>query len=156
MYAWNQLGRRINKGEKGIRILAPMIGIRRKKDSEAEKDITKQNQPVLVGFRTACRLEGVADRCMLLLQRRNSRRDTIMNKDWNMLLVHGAFHGCLGLCSNGHAQGGDENRCLHSLFLSVVGRSLDLAMSRFHLLQALSPFKGGRRGSARQLDVGQG
>jgi hypothetical protein len=41
MYAWNQLGRRVNKGEKGIRILAPMIGIRRKKDSEAEKDITK-------------------------------------------------------------------------------------------------------------------
>ncbi len=34
MYAWNQLGRRINKGEKGIRILAPMIGIRRKKDSK--------------------------------------------------------------------------------------------------------------------------
>ena len=30
-----------------------MIGIRRKKDSEAEKDITKQNQPVLVGFRSA-------------------------------------------------------------------------------------------------------
>jgi Domain of unknown function (DUF3560) len=36
-----------------IRILAPMIGVRKKKDSEAEKDITKQNQPVLVGFRTA-------------------------------------------------------------------------------------------------------
>ena len=53
MYAWNQLGRRVKKGEKGIRILAPMIGIRKKKDSEAEKDITKQNQPVLVGFRTA-------------------------------------------------------------------------------------------------------
>ena len=53
MYAWNQLGRRINKGEKGIRILAPMIGIRRKKDSEAETDITKQNRPALVGFRTA-------------------------------------------------------------------------------------------------------
>ena len=53
MHAWNQLGRRVNKGEKGIRILAPMIGIRRKKDSEAEKDITKQNQPMLVGFRTA-------------------------------------------------------------------------------------------------------
>ena len=53
MYAWNQLGRRINKGEKGIRILAPMIGIRRKKDSEAKTDITQQNQPVLVGFRTA-------------------------------------------------------------------------------------------------------
>ena len=53
MHAWNQLGRRVNKGEKGIRILAPMIGTRRKKDSEAEKDNTKQNQPVLVGFRTA-------------------------------------------------------------------------------------------------------
>jgi hypothetical protein len=30
-----------------------MIGVRRKKDKEAEKDITKQNQPVLVGFRSA-------------------------------------------------------------------------------------------------------
>ncbi len=53
LYAWNQLGRKVTKGQKGIRILAPMIGIRRKKDSEAEKDITKQNQPVLVGFRSA-------------------------------------------------------------------------------------------------------
>jgi antirestriction protein ArdC len=51
LYAWNQLGRKVRKGEKGIRILAPMIGTKRKKDSEAEKDITKQNQPVLVGFR---------------------------------------------------------------------------------------------------------
>ncbi|MDQ2835178.1 MAG: ArdC-like ssDNA-binding domain-containing protein [Acidobacteriota bacterium] len=52
LYAWNQLGRKVMKGQKGIRILAPVIGIRRKKDSEAEKDITKQNQPVLVGFRS--------------------------------------------------------------------------------------------------------
>jgi hypothetical protein len=51
MYAWNQLGRRAKKGQKGIRILAPLIGNKRKKDSEAERDITKQNQPVLVGFR---------------------------------------------------------------------------------------------------------
>ncbi len=51
MYAWNQLGRRVKKGEKGIRILAPIVGVRRKPDAEAEKDITKQNQPVLVGFR---------------------------------------------------------------------------------------------------------
>jgi hypothetical protein len=51
LYAWNQLGRKVKKGEKGIRILAPMIGTRRKKDAEAEKDITKQSQPVLVGFR---------------------------------------------------------------------------------------------------------
>ncbi len=28
-----------------------MIGTRKKKDTEANKDITKQNQPVLVGFR---------------------------------------------------------------------------------------------------------
>jgi len=53
MYAWNQLGRKVIKGQKGIRILAPMIRIRKKKDKEAEKDITKQNQPVLVGFRSA-------------------------------------------------------------------------------------------------------
>jgi hypothetical protein len=53
MYAWNQLGRRVKKGEKGIRILAPIIGIKRKKDEEAEKDITKQNTRVLVGFRSA-------------------------------------------------------------------------------------------------------
>ncbi len=53
MYAWNQLGRRVAKGSKGIRILAPVIGVRRKKDEEAEKDITKQNERVLVGFRNA-------------------------------------------------------------------------------------------------------
>jgi antirestriction protein ArdC len=53
MYAWNQLGRRVKKGEKGIRILAPIIGIKRKKDEEAEKDVTKQNTRVLVGFRNA-------------------------------------------------------------------------------------------------------
>jgi hypothetical protein len=51
LYAWNQLGRKVMKGQKGIRILAPMIVIRRKKDEEVQKDITKQNQPVLVGFR---------------------------------------------------------------------------------------------------------
>ena len=53
MYAWNQLGRRVKKGERGIRILAPIIGVRRKPKEEAEKDITKQNKAVLVGFRAA-------------------------------------------------------------------------------------------------------
>jgi hypothetical protein len=53
LYTWNQLGRKVNKGSKGIRILAPMIGVRRKKDEEADKDIRKQNEPVLVGFRPA-------------------------------------------------------------------------------------------------------
>ncbi len=53
LYAWNQLGRKVRKGERGIRILAPMIGICRKKDEEAEKDIRKQNTAVIVGFRSA-------------------------------------------------------------------------------------------------------
>jgi hypothetical protein len=53
MYAWNELGRKVKKGEHGIRILAPIVGVKRKKDEEAEKDITKQNTRVLVGFRNA-------------------------------------------------------------------------------------------------------
>ena len=54
MYAWNQLGRRVKKGEKGIRILAPMIGVRRKTDDEAKQnDPAYTNKPVLVGFRNA-------------------------------------------------------------------------------------------------------
>jgi hypothetical protein len=53
LYAWNQLGRKVKKGERGIRILAPIIGVKRKKDEEAEKDIAKQNTRLLVGFRNA-------------------------------------------------------------------------------------------------------
>jgi hypothetical protein len=53
MWSWNQLGRKVKKGERGIRILAPIIGIKRKPDEQAEKDITKQNTRVLVGFRNA-------------------------------------------------------------------------------------------------------
>ena len=53
LYAWNQLGRKVIKGQKGIRILAPMIGTRKKKDSESakSKDPAAVNAPVLVGFR---------------------------------------------------------------------------------------------------------
>lgn len=36
----------MKKGEKGIRILAPIMGVRRKPDGEAEKDITKQNRTI--------------------------------------------------------------------------------------------------------------
>jgi hypothetical protein len=53
LYAWNQLGRRVKKGERGIRILAPVIGIRRKRDAEAAKDIRTQNEATVVGFRSA-------------------------------------------------------------------------------------------------------
>jgi hypothetical protein len=52
-WTWKNLGRSVNAGAKGIRILAPIVGVRRKKDSEAEKDITKQNTRALLGFRNA-------------------------------------------------------------------------------------------------------
>ena len=53
MYAWNQLGRKIKKGSKGIRILAPLIGSRKKKDTETKtsNDAAAVNKPILVGFR---------------------------------------------------------------------------------------------------------
>jgi hypothetical protein len=50
-WTWKNLGRSVNAGAKGIRILAPIVGIKRKKDSEAAKDITKQNERTLLGFR---------------------------------------------------------------------------------------------------------
>jgi hypothetical protein len=53
MSRFHNYSRRVKKGEKGIRILAPIIGIKRKKDEEAEKDIIRQNTRVLVGFRNA-------------------------------------------------------------------------------------------------------
>ena len=52
-WTWKNLGRSVKAGQKGIRILAPIVGVRRKKDEEASKDITKQNKAVLVGFRSA-------------------------------------------------------------------------------------------------------
>jgi hypothetical protein len=50
-WTWKNLGRSVNAGAKGIRILAPIIGVRRKKDEEAGKDITKQNTRAVLGFR---------------------------------------------------------------------------------------------------------
>ena len=52
-WTWKNLGRNVKAGQKGIRILAPIVGVRRKKDEEANKDITKQNEQVLLGFRNA-------------------------------------------------------------------------------------------------------
>jgi hypothetical protein len=52
-WTWKNLGRSVNAGAKGIRILAPIVGVKRKKDSEAEKDITTQNTRTLLGFRNA-------------------------------------------------------------------------------------------------------
>ncbi|WP_263409584.1 ArdC family protein [Terriglobus tenax] len=52
-WTWKNMGRSVKAGQKGIRILAPIVGVRRKKDEEAQKDITKQNELVLLGFRDA-------------------------------------------------------------------------------------------------------
>jgi hypothetical protein len=48
--AWNELGRFVRKGEKGIQILAPIIGNRRKRD-EAEQEQDEKPASVLIGFR---------------------------------------------------------------------------------------------------------
>jgi hypothetical protein len=63
MYAWNQLGRKVKKGERGIRILAPIVGITRKKDEEAEKNITKHvaTSNRYKAFIFLCYREGIHD-----------------------------------------------------------------------------------------------
>jgi hypothetical protein len=48
--SWNELGRFVKKGEKGIQILAPMVGYRRRKDAAEQEPDTKP-QTVLIGFR---------------------------------------------------------------------------------------------------------
>jgi hypothetical protein len=53
-YAWKELGRFLKRSEKGIQILAPMVGQRRRKD-DAERNRTQDDNakpaPVLIGFR---------------------------------------------------------------------------------------------------------
>ncbi|MFZ0395828.1 MAG: ArdC family protein [Terracidiphilus sp.] len=50
---WNEMGRFVKKGEKGIQILAPMMGYKRRKsaDGESEPEPETKPQPVLIGFR---------------------------------------------------------------------------------------------------------
>jgi hypothetical protein len=50
MWAWNQLGRRVKRGEKGIAILAPMIAAKRRQETPSG-DESKDNRPALLGFR---------------------------------------------------------------------------------------------------------
>jgi len=47
---WKEMGRFVKRGEKGIQILAPMIGFRRKGDAAEQEPETKP-QRVLIGFR---------------------------------------------------------------------------------------------------------
>jgi hypothetical protein len=59
MYAWNQLGRRVKRGEKGILILAPMVGRKRRSEAHSEnalsdaRDSQAENKDnwQLIGFR---------------------------------------------------------------------------------------------------------
>jgi antirestriction protein ArdC len=51
MFTWNQLGRRVKRGEKGIAILAPMIGKRRKKQNTDTGTEDEANKSALLGFR---------------------------------------------------------------------------------------------------------
>src|SRR5712671_5393839 len=49
---WNSLGRFVRRGEKGIFILAPMVGNRRNKEESAEQNTdAKETQRTLYGFR---------------------------------------------------------------------------------------------------------
>ena len=51
---WNSLGRFVKRGEKGIFILAPMVGRRATKDAATEEpsaDATTEGQRTLYGFR---------------------------------------------------------------------------------------------------------
>ena len=51
---WNSLGRFVKRGEKGIFILAPMVGKRSTKDvatDEPSEDATTEGQRTLYGFR---------------------------------------------------------------------------------------------------------
>ena len=58
MYAWNQLGRRVKRGEKGIMILAPMLGKKRNNNTDAhsenapsESSANNKSDWSLIGFR---------------------------------------------------------------------------------------------------------
>lgn len=56
MYAWNQLGRRVKRGEKGIMILAPMLGKKKNTDAHSENAPSASNESgksdwSLIGFR---------------------------------------------------------------------------------------------------------
>jgi len=49
---WNEMGRFVKKGEKGIQILAPMLGYRRnRKEADASDESETRPQNVLIGFR---------------------------------------------------------------------------------------------------------
>jgi len=51
--AWNELGRRVRRGEKGIMIFAPLIGYKHDKNEANQSDArTDKPEPRLIGFRS--------------------------------------------------------------------------------------------------------
>ncbi len=48
--AWNQLGRRVKRGEKGIAILAPMV-VKRRRDAKNASELEESTKSAVVGFR---------------------------------------------------------------------------------------------------------
>ena len=50
MWTWNQLGRRVKRGEKGIAILAPMVG-KPREAKEHDDETASNDKPMLLGFR---------------------------------------------------------------------------------------------------------
>ena len=62
---WNSLGRFVKRGEKGIFILAPMVGRRSTKDvatDEPSADATTEGQRTLYGFRAVYVFDSYPDR----------------------------------------------------------------------------------------------
>jgi hypothetical protein len=51
IWSWNQLGRRVKRGEKGIAILAPMIAKVRKEDHDNDGETGSGQHRALLGFR---------------------------------------------------------------------------------------------------------
>ena len=62
LWAWNQLGRKVKKGEKGIRILAPIIGVRRKTRGRGREGHHQAEHPRGGGFPSGLCLRCLADR----------------------------------------------------------------------------------------------
>ena len=52
-HAWQQLGRQVRKGERGITILAPLIKRQPVEDTAHDAESSGPSKPVLVGFRAA-------------------------------------------------------------------------------------------------------
>ncbi len=51
MRAWNELGRRVKRGEKGIAILAPIAARSRKEDTKSESETESGSPRAVLGFR---------------------------------------------------------------------------------------------------------